>query len=200
LYASQPWFEALGTIQYSQVSVFSEAAAAVGVPGWGVAISSGIVLLAQQINGSMRQEAKAEIGEFLDHGRIPTEAPTVTDAVRAAFLATFGEQQWSWRCAWRTLLLSMFTVYSICLLVWSKHGGQIRARMPDLLSLPAMIGLSLTSVVWSSLLMMLFVGKTRLILRGMRGFHGFYVLYAFMLLDLLLTYSLNMLFYWGRTW
>ena len=179
------------------MSVFSDAAAAVGVPGWGVAISSGIVLLAQRLNGSMRQEAKAEIGEFLDQGRIPTEAPTVTNAVRAAFLATFGERQWSWRCAQRTLLLSMFTVYSICLLVWSKHGGQIRARIPDLPSLPTMIALSLTEAVPFSLLMMLFVGKTRLILRGMRYFQGFYVLYAFMLLDLLLTYSLNMLLYWG---
>jgi hypothetical protein len=181
------------------MSVFSDAAAAVGVPGWGVAISSAVVLLAQQINGSMRPEAKAEIGAFLDHGHLPTEAPTVTEAVRAAFLATFGERQWSGRCAWRTVLLSMFTVYSICLLVWSKHGGEIRTRIPDLPSLPVMIVSSLPWVAAFSLVMILFVGKTRLILRGMRDLQGFYVLYAFMLLDLLLTYALFMVLYWGPT-
>jgi hypothetical protein len=179
------------------MSVFSDAAAAVGVPGWGMAISSGVVLLARQVDGSMRQEAKVEIGEFLDHGRIPTEASSVTSAVSAAFLATFGERQWSWRCIRRTLLLSMFAVYSICLLIWSKHGGEIRARLPGLPSLPAMIASSLIEVVLFSLVLNLYVGKTRLILRGMRNLRGFYGLFAFMLLDLLLTYSLNMLFYWG---
>jgi hypothetical protein len=179
------------------MSLFSEAAAAVGVPGWGVAISSGIVLLAKQIDGSMRQEAKSEIGEFLDHGRIPSEAPSVTNAVRAAFLATFGERQWSWRCLWRTMLLSMFTVYSIFLLIWSKHGGEIRAWIPGLPSLPVMIAYALRDVLPFSLLLVVYVGKTRLILRGMRNLRGFYGLLAFMLLDLLLTYSLNMLLYWG---
>ena len=179
------------------MSVFSEVAAALGVPGWGVAISSGIVLLAKQVDGSMRPEAKAVIGEFLDQGRIPTEAPSVTNAVCAAFRATFGERQWSWRCTRRTLLLSMFTVYSICLLIWSKHGGEIRGRMPGLPSLPAMIASSLIGVVLFSLTLTLYVGKTRLILRGMSNLRGFYGLFAFMLLDLLLTYSINMVFYWG---
>jgi hypothetical protein len=179
------------------MSVFSDAAAAVGVPGWGVAISSGIVLLAKQIEGSMRPEAKAEIGAFLDHGQIPTEAPTVTNAVRAAFLATCGERPWSWRCTWRTWLLSMFAVYAIALLIWFKHADEIRARLPGLPSLPAMIGSSLIGVALFSLLMLVFVGKTRLILRGMRNLRGLYVLSAFMLLDVSLTYALNMLFYWG---
>jgi len=168
-----------------------------GVPGWGVAISSGVVVLAQQINGGMRPEAKAEIGEFLDHGRVPTEAPSVTNAVHAAFLATFGERQWSWRCTRRTLLLSMFTVYSISLLVWFKHRAEILGRMPGLPGLPTMIASSLIGVVLFSLVLTLYVGKTRLILRGMRDLRGLYALSAFMLLDLLLTYSLNMLLYWG---
>ncbi len=179
------------------MSVFSDAAAALGVPGWGVAVSSGIILLAKQIDGSMRQEAKVVIGEFLDHGRIPTKAPSVTNAVRATFLATFGERQFSWLCLRRTLLLSMFTVYSFCLLIWAKHGGEIRARMPGLPSLPVMIASSLIEVAVWSLVLTVWVGKTRLILRGMRDLRGIYGLFAFMVLDLLLTYSLNMLIYWG---
>ena len=181
----------------AHVSAFSDAAAAIGVPGWGVAISSGIVLLARQIDGSMRPQARAEIGAFLDHGHIPTEAPGVTGIVRAAFLATFGDRQWSWRCVKRTVLLGMFCTYSIALLIWFKHGGEIRARLPGLPSLPVMIAGSLISVFLFSTLLLLFVGKTRLILHAMRNLRGLYVLSAFMLLDLLLTYSLNMLMYWG---
>jgi len=179
------------------MSVFSDAAAALGVPGWGVAVSSGVLLLAKQVNGSMRPEAKAVIGDFLDHGSLPAQAPSITHAVRAAFLATFGERQFSWRCTWRTLLLSMVTVYSFCLLVWARHGGEIRARMPDLPSLPAMIAHSLLGVAIWSLLLTIWVGKTRLILRGMGNMRGILGLFAFMLLDLVLTYSLNMLLYWG---
>jgi len=179
------------------MSVFADAAAALGVPVWGVAVSSGIVVLAKQVDGSMRPEAKAVIGDFLDHGSIPAEAPSVTHAVRAAFLATFGERQFSWRCTWRTVLLSMVTVYSFCLLVWSQHGAQIRARMPGLPSLPAMIASSLIQVLLWSLLLTVMVGKTRLILRFMRNMRGFSGLLAFMLLDLVLTYSLNMLIDWG---
>jgi hypothetical protein len=69
--------------------------------------------------------------------------------------------------------------------------------MPDLPSLSAMIASSLKGVALFSLVLTVYVGKTRLILRGMRNLRGFYGLFAFMLLDLLLTYSLNMLLYWG---
>ena len=179
------------------MSVFSDAAASVGVPGWGVAISSGIVLLANQLNGSMRPEAKADIGKFIEHRSFPTEAPSVTGAVTAAFMATFGDRQWSLRCLRRTFLLSMFSIYSVSLLIWFKHAAEIRARLPGLPSLPVMIASSLIGVMLFSLVMLLYVGKTRLILRGMRTLRGLYGLSVLMIIDLLLTYTLNMLLYWG---
>jgi hypothetical protein len=180
------------------MSVFSDASSVLGVPAWAVSACIGVLALAKLAEGSMRPEAKAEIGAFLDRGSIDVEALDVTRAVTASFTATFGERQWSWRCLSRTLLLSVFATYAIALLIWSKHGGEIRAHFPELPSVPIMIANSVIVVLLSALwLNWLSVGKTRLILRGAHRIHSLWGLFAIMLLDVLLTYVLSTILYWG---
>jgi hypothetical protein len=180
------------------MSVLSDASSALGVPVWGVSIAAGIVALAALVDHSMRPEAKAQIGDFLDHGRIAAETPTVVKVIRTAFEATFGERQFSWRCVERSVVFSVFTAYAIALLIWSKHGGEVRSRMPNLPSLPAMVVMSLPGVViFTGLQNWLSIGKTRLMLNWMRHTSGVAALLAFMLLDLVLSYVITMVLYWG---
>lgn len=180
------------------MSLLSDASSALGVPAWGVSIAAGIVGLAALVDRSMRPEAKAQIGDFLDHGRLAAETPTVVNVIRAAFVSTFGERQFSWRCIVRSLGFTVFTVYAIVLLIWSKHGGEVRTRVPDLPSLPAMMLIALpTVVIFSGLENWISIGKTRLVLNWMRHTSGWFGLLAFMLLDLVLSYVISMIVYWG---
>lgn len=180
------------------VSVFSEASQALGVPAWAVPICLGILGVAKLFDGSMKPEAKAEIGEFLDHGDVSADTPTVINAVRTAFNATFDSRQFSWRCLYRTVLLSTFAVYAISLLIWSKHEKEIRANYPDLPPLPEMIARSVVGILIVALVLnWVSVGKTRLILSRMRDLRGVPAILALMVVDIILTYALVVALYWG---
>ncbi len=179
------------------LSLLSDASSALGVPGWAVPISAGIYGLSAMVERRMRPAAKSEIGAFLDHGTLRADLPPIAGVVRAAFLATFGARQCSWRCFSRTLTFSVFAVYAICLLIWAKHGAEIRARMPDLPSLPAMMLMAFPTVaIGSTLRNWVSIGKTRLILRWLVGMRGLLPLLVFVVIDFVLSYVISVGLYW----
>jgi hypothetical protein len=162
-----------------------------------VPISAGIYGLSAVVERRMRPAAIAQIGAFLDHGTLRADLPPIAGVVRTAFLATFGARQFSWRCVSRTLMLTVFAVYAICLLICAKHGAEIRARMPDLPSLPAMIVTALPAVaIGSTLRNWVSIGKTRLILGLLLDRHGLLPLLVFVVIDFVLSYVLSVGLYW----
>lgn len=179
------------------MSALSDVSAALGVPGWAVPVSVGIYTLSGMIENRMRPEAKAQIGAFLDHGTLKADVPPLARIVASSFTATFGLRQFSWRCFSRTILLSVFTIYAICLIIWAKHGAEIRLRIPDLPSLPTMLLMSLPSVlIYSAVQNWVSVGKTRLILRRVRVSRGLSDLVLWMALDFVLSYVIAVTLYW----
>jgi hypothetical protein len=178
----------------------------IGVATGGATLAGAIFLASGSLEKGMRNEAKKQIAAFLQTAKVDYNVGHASELVRQLFLATFGNRHLSFLCIRRSITATIIFVSSISLLMYLKHSGDV--QWPALSSggkpIPHWVILLWLAIRAIPLVIVLGIipdylslAKSRVILRWMTRRKHVTSVVALILLDLILSYFIAMIIYYG---
>lgn len=175
----------------------------IGVATGGAGLAGAVYVASGSLEKEARPEARRQIAAFLKSAHVQYDVSHAAELVRHLFLMTFGARHLSLLCIRRSIAGTILFVVSVSLLMFLKHRSDIYLNWPEyqpgkptplwaivIGDLPWLVALAMIPDYLS-------LAKTRVILRWMTRRTHLHSVIALILLDVVLSYAISMIVYYG---